>query len=84
MNPRFNSIGKEGLSSSDKQIIKSRPPVRQDPAIYTFCPNKFDSEKDVILNLGNILFEYNYLRRHGGLNYITPFDKLEKVTKLLS
>ncbi len=49
-----------------------------------FYPNKFDSIKDVILNLGNFLFEYNHLRRHGGLNYITPFDKLEKVTKLLS
>jgi len=49
-----------------------------------FYPNKFDSIKDVILNLGNFLFEYNHLRRHGGLNYITPFDKLEKLTKLLS
>jgi IS30 family transposase len=49
-----------------------------------FYPNKFDSTEDVILNLGNFLFEYNHLRRHGGLNYISPFDKLEKVTKLLS
>jgi len=49
-----------------------------------FAPNSFDSEKDLILNLGNFLFEYNHLRRHGGLNYLTPFDKLEKVTELLS
>lgn len=49
-----------------------------------FYPNKFDSEKDLMSNLGNFLFEYNHLRRHGGLNYITPFDKLENVTELLS
>jgi len=49
-----------------------------------FFANKFESEKDLMLNLGNFLFEYNHLRRHGGLNYITPFDKLQKVTELLS
>ena len=49
-----------------------------------FYPNTFDSDKDLIMNLGNFLFEYNHLRRHGGLNYISPFEKLEKVTELLS
>ena len=49
-----------------------------------FYPNRFESEDDVILNLGNFLFEYNHLRRHGGLNYETPFDKLQKVTELVS
>jgi len=49
-----------------------------------FCPNTFESEKDLMLNLGNFLFEYNHLRKHGGLNYETPFDKLQKVTELLS
>lgn len=49
-----------------------------------FYPNQFTSERDLILNLGNFLFEFNHLRRHGGLNYLTPFDKLEKVTELLS
>src|SRR3989304_5476448 len=49
-----------------------------------FYPNRFESEEDVILNLGNFLFEYNHLRRHGGLNYETPFDKLQKVTELVS
>jgi len=49
-----------------------------------FYPNNFENEKDLMLNLGNFLFEYNHLRRHGGLNYITPFDKLQKVTELLS
>ncbi len=49
-----------------------------------FYPNHFTCEKDLILNLGNFLFEFNHLRRHGGLQYMTPFDKLEKVTELLS
>jgi len=49
-----------------------------------FIPNRFESIEDLKLNLGNYLFEYNHLRRHGGLNYITPFDKLQKVTQLLS
>jgi hypothetical protein len=49
-----------------------------------FYPNAFDSEHDLIMNLGNFLFEYNHLRKHGGLNYETPFDKLQKVTELLS
>ena len=49
-----------------------------------FYPNSFDSVKDLIYNLGNFLFEYNHLRRHGGLEYITPYEKLEKVTELLS
>jgi len=43
-----------------------------------------EKEKDIIMNLGNFLFEYNHLRRHGGLGYDTPFDKLQKVTELLS
>lgn len=49
-----------------------------------FFPNSFESREDIIMNLGNFLFEYNHLRKHGGLNYETPFDKLQKVTELLS
>jgi len=49
-----------------------------------FYPNSFESKEDIIMNLGNFLFEYNHLRKHGGLNYETPFDKLQKVTELLS
>jgi hypothetical protein len=49
-----------------------------------FSPNRFDSLEDLAHNLGNFLFEFNHLRRHGGLTYMTPFDKLEKVTELLS
>jgi transposase len=47
-------------------------------------PNSFESEKDLVLNLGNFLFEFNHLRKHGGLNYETPFDKLQRVTELVS
>lgn len=49
-----------------------------------FYPNNFDSMEDIVLNLGNFLFEYNHLRKHGGLHYETPFDKLQKVTELVS
>jgi hypothetical protein len=49
-----------------------------------FYPNEFNSLEDLIMNLGNFLFDYNHLRRHGGLNYETPFDKLQSVTKLVS
>ena len=49
-----------------------------------FRSNRFESMEDMVLNLGNYLFEYNHLRKHGGLNYETPFDKLQKVTELVS
>lgn len=49
-----------------------------------FYPNEFTSPEDLVLNLGNFLFEYNHLRKHGGLNYQTPFDKLQSVTELVS
>jgi hypothetical protein len=49
-----------------------------------FYPNSFESMEDMIMNFGNFLFEFNHLRKHGGLNYETPFDKLQKVTELLS
>ena len=49
-----------------------------------FYPNKFNSQEDLVLNLGNFLFGYNHLRKHGGLNYLTPFDKLQSVTELVS
>jgi hypothetical protein len=44
----------------------------------------FESEEELVLNLGNFLFEFNHLRAHGGLEYKTPFDKLVSVTELLS
>ena len=30
-------------------------------------PNTFDSVKGLIYNLGNLIFEYNNLKRYGGL-----------------
>ena len=48
-----------------------------------FYHNTFKSKEDIVMNLGNYLFEYNHLRRHGGLNYLTPFDKLLNVTEKL-
>jgi hypothetical protein len=45
-----------------------------------FYSNDFASMEEIVLNLGNYIFEYNHLRRHGGLEYITPYDKLIKVT----
>ncbi len=45
-----------------------------------FRPNTFENLNEVTEQMGGFLFEYNHLRRHGGLNYLTPFDKLLKVT----
>jgi transposase InsO family protein len=47
-------------------------------------PNTFEDIAEVKEQLGGFLFDYNHLRRHGGLKYMTPFDKLETVTELLS
>jgi hypothetical protein len=49
-----------------------------------FRPNSFKDLEEVKEQIGRFLFEYNHLRRHGGLNYMTPFDKLLKVTELVS
>jgi hypothetical protein len=57
--------------------IKARYPLNRQN-------KKIIKQKDLIMNLGNFLFEYNHLRKHGNLNYETPFDKLQKVTELLS
>lgn len=48
-----------------------------------FRPNSFRDLDEVKEQLGGFLFDYNHLRRHGGLNYMTPFDKLQKVTELV-
>jgi hypothetical protein len=34
--------------------------------------------------LGAYIFDYNHCRRHGGIEYQTPYEKLEKVTELLT
>jgi len=33
--------------------------------------------------LKEFMYNYNYQRRHGGLNYITPLEKLQNVTEIL-
>lgn len=40
--------------------------------------------EDIVLNLGNYLFEFNHLRKHDGINYETPFDKRQRVTELVN
>jgi transposase InsO family protein len=67
-----------------KEVVKNKDLTPLLFSLLFFYPNSFDSVKDLIYNLGNFLFEYNHLRRHGGLAYITPHEKLEKVTELLS
>ncbi len=34
--------------------------------------------------LGHYIFDYNHCRRHGGIQYQTPYEKLEKVTEILT
>jgi hypothetical protein len=46
--------------------------------------NYFKDVKEFKDCLGEYIFNYNHLRRHGGINYMTPFEKLEKVTELLT
>ena len=48
-----------------------------------FRPNSFRDLGEVKEQMGGFLFEYNHLRRHGGLHYMTPFDKLWKVAELV-
>lgn len=41
------------------------------------------SKEDFIAELNGFMYRYNYLRRHGGLDYITPLDKLKSVTEIM-
>jgi len=34
--------------------------------------------------LAQYMFDYNHCRRHGGLKYLTPYEKLENVTEILT
>jgi hypothetical protein len=49
-----------------------------------FRPNYFQDLNEMQKQMGSYLFEYNHLRRYGGFNYETPFDKLQKVAELVS
>ena len=33
--------------------------------------------------LNGFMYRYNYLRKHRGLGYITPLDKLKSVTEIM-
>lgn len=46
--------------------------------------NHFKDIEEFKEQLGGFIFHYNHSRRHGGIDYQTPFEKLEKVTKLLT
>ena len=41
------------------------------------------TKKGLEQELENFLYRYNYLRRHGALDYTTPLDKLKKIADLL-
>lgn len=41
------------------------------------------SKEDFIAELNGYMYRYNYQRRHGGLGYITPLDKLNSVTEIM-
>ena len=41
------------------------------------------SKEDFVAELEGFMYRYNYLRRHGGLDYITPLDKLKSVTEIM-
>ncbi|MBI5238356.1 MAG: transposase [Deltaproteobacteria bacterium] len=47
-----------------------------------FRPNSFSDLNELKEQFGGFLFEYNHIGRHGWLNHMTPFDKLQKVTGL--
>lgn len=47
-------------------------------------PHTFKDIEEFKEQLGHYIYDYNHRRLHGGIAYQTPFQKLEKVTKLLT
>jgi transposase InsO family protein len=47
------------------------------------CQRSTLSKKDLIAEIDGYMYRYNYQRRHGGINYQTPLDKLKTIAKLL-
>mgnify|MGYP001600528228 FL=1 len=41
------------------------------------------SKEELIAELEGFMYRYNYQRRHGGLDYKTPLDKLKFVTEIM-
>jgi len=55
--------------------------IIQNELIY---PHKFKDLDEFKEQVGCYILDYNHHRSHGGIDYQTPFEKLEKVTKLLT
>lgn len=49
--------------------------------LYT---NRFTSKSDLIFNLGVYLYNFNHYRKHGGLDYETPWNKFLKVSNFVT
>lgn len=49
----------------------------------SFLKNRFSDLDNFKERLGNYINDYNLYRKHGGLNYLTPFEKFKIVTELL-
>ena len=47
------------------------------------CQRTTLTKNELISELNNFMYRYNYQRRHGGLNYETPLDKLKFIADLL-
>ncbi|MCB9747818.1 MAG: transposase [Candidatus Omnitrophica bacterium] len=47
-------------------------------------PHTFKDIEEFKEQLGQYIYDYNHRRVHGGIKYQTPFQKLEKVTELLT
>lgn len=41
------------------------------------------TEKEFVAELAGFMYRYNYQRRHGGIKYQTPLDKLRYVTEIM-
>lgn len=90
-------VGKEfGFLCSQLSIIHSKTPPykpQSNGKIEAFWkifnreflhPNTYTSKKELVYNIGEYLYQFNHYRRHGGLNYITPWDKYQKVSKFIT
>lgn len=55
--------------------------------LYDEClrlQRKSQTKKEFIAELNGFMYRYNYQRRHGGLNYQTPLNKLKFVTEIMT
>jgi transposase InsO family protein len=48
-----------------------------------FRPDSFQDLNEGKEQMEGPLFEYHHLRRHGGIKFVTSFDKLLKATELV-